>query len=76
MSIRPVVVEFLKCLKNVNENIQCIHGYTYSSLKQKMCTSVNEDSCVMMKTCFPDANQIQRLPKLFYAKNVRMFKKE
>ena len=24
--------------KNVNENIQCVHGYAYSSGKQKMCT--------------------------------------
>ena len=23
---------------NVNENIQCVHGYAYSSGKQKMCT--------------------------------------
>ena len=30
--------------KNVNENIQCVHGYEYSSVKHKMCTWVNEDS--------------------------------
>ena len=30
--------------KSVNENIQCDHGYAYSSGKQKMCTWVNEDS--------------------------------
>ena len=28
--------------KYVNENIQCDHGYAYSSGKQKMCTWVNE----------------------------------
>ena len=27
---------------NVNENIQCVHGYEYSSGKHKMCTCVNE----------------------------------
>ena len=28
-----------KCFeKNVNENIQCVHGYAYYSDKQKMCT--------------------------------------
>ena len=30
--------------KNVNENIQCDHGYVYSSGKQKICTWVNEGS--------------------------------
>ena len=30
--------------ENVNENIQCDHGYAYSSEKQKMCTWVNEES--------------------------------
>ena len=30
--------------KYVNENIQCVRGYAYSSGKQKMCTSVNEES--------------------------------
>ena len=41
--------------KKVNANIQCVHGYAYSSGKQKMCTLFDEDSWVMMKTCFPDA---------------------
>ena len=67
------MVEFLKFLKNVNENIQCVHGYAYSSSKQKMCTWVNEESWGMMKTCFPDAKQIKN-PKMFYAKNVHMFR--
>ena len=26
---------------NFNKNIQCVHGYAYSSGKQKMCTWVN-----------------------------------
>ena len=30
--------------KNVNGNIQCVHGYEYSSGKQKMYTWINEDS--------------------------------
>ena len=38
--------------KNVNENIQCVHGYSYSSVKQKICTYVNEDSWGMMKHFF------------------------
>ena len=61
--------------KNVNENIQCVHGYAYSSHKQKMCTWVNEESWAMMKTCFPDAKQIKNTQKPLYAKNVHMFKK-
>ena len=26
----------------LNKNIQCVHGYAYSSEKYKMCTWVNE----------------------------------
>ena len=37
---------------NVNYNIQCDHGYAYSSSKQKMCTWVNEESWEMIKTVF------------------------
>ena len=44
--------------KNGSENIQCVRGYAYSSGKQKMCTWVNEESWVIMKTCFPGAKQI------------------
>ena len=36
--------------KNVNESIQCVHGYAYSSGKRKMCIWVNEESWGMMKT--------------------------
>ena len=61
--------------KNVNENIQCVHGYAYSLSKQKMCTWVHEKSWEMMKTCFPYAKKIRKCPKLFYANNVHMFKK-
>ena len=60
--------------KNVNENIQCVHGYAYSSENQKIYTWVNEESWGIMKTCSPDAKQIRRHPNLFYAKNVHMFK--
>ena len=42
--------------KYINENSQCVHGYAYSLGKHKMCTWVNHESWVMMKTCFPDAN--------------------
>ena len=66
MSMLPIVVEFMKRLKKtVNENIQCVHGYAYYSGKQKMCTWVNEESWGIMKTCFPDAKQIQNSPKTF-----------
>ena len=61
--------------KNVNENIQCDHGYAYFSVKQKMCAWINEESWEMMKTCFPDANKIKKYQKPLYAKNVHMFKK-
>ena len=47
---------------NVNENIQCVHGYAYHSGKQKICTWVNEDSWEMMKNCFPDAKPIKKIP--------------
>ena len=30
--------------KNVNENIQCVHGYAYYPGKQKMCTWINDDN--------------------------------
>ena len=43
--------------KDVNENIQCVHGYAYSPGKQKMCTWFNEESWGSMKTCFPDQSQ-------------------
>ena len=65
-SILPIVVEYLKCLKNnVNENIQCDHGYAYYSGKNKMCAWVNEESWAMMKTCFTDANKIKKPQKHF-----------
>ena len=47
---------------NVNENIPCDHGYDYSSGK-KICTWVNKKSLSMMKTCFPDAKQINQFPE-------------
>ena len=53
---------------NVNENIQCFHGYPYSSGKQKTCTWVNEESWGMMKTYFPDAKQIKKCPKTVLCK--------
>ena len=59
---------------NVNDNIRCDHGYDYSSIKHKMSTWVNEESCEMMKNCFPDAEQIKKCPPKKYAKNVHMFK--
>ena len=40
---------------NVNENIQCVHGYAYYSGKQKMSTWFKEEISGMMGTCFPDA---------------------
>ena len=46
----------------VNAYIQYDHGYAYSSIKQKVCTWVNEKSWEMMKNCFPEAKQI-KIPK-------------
>ena len=74
MSILAIAVEILKILKNVNENIQCDRGYAYSLGIQKMCTWVNDDSWEMKRKYFPDAKQIKKCPKLFYANNVHMFK--
>ena len=65
MSILPIVVEYLKVLKNVNDNIQCDHGYAYSSSKQKMCTWVNERSWGMTKKYSPNAKQIKKSQKPF-----------
>ena len=42
--------------KYVNANIKYEHGYAYSSGKNNMCTWVNEDTCKIMKNCFPGAN--------------------
>ena len=43
MSILPIkVINNSDILKDVNENIQCVHGYAYSLGKQKMFTWVNE----------------------------------
>ena len=39
-----------------------------------MCIWVNEESWGMMKTCIPDAKQIQIVQELFYANIVHMFK--
>ena len=63
MSILAIAVDILKFLKNVNENIQCVHGYSYSSFKQKMCTRVNDYSWDMMKNCSPNAKPIKKSPK-------------
>ena len=54
--------------------IQCVHGYAYYSGKHKMRTWVNEEKWGIMKTYLPDAKQIKNVQKLFYAKNVHMFK--
>ena len=51
-----------------NENIQCDHGYAYYLGKQKMCIWVNEESWVMMNTCFTDAKQIFFFPKTILCK--------
>ena len=56
--------------KYVNENIQCVRGYAYSSGKQKMCTSVNEESLGMMKTCFLIRNQIKKCPENVLSKKI------
>ena len=48
----------------MNENIQCVHGYAYYSGKYKICTWVNEESWEIMKTCFPDAKQIENTPEI------------
>ena len=51
--------------KKVNENIQCVYGYAYSSGKHKMCTWFDEDIWGMMKNCFTDAKQIKKIQKFF-----------
>ena len=74
MSILAIVVEILKILKNVIENIQCVHGYAYSLGKQKTCIWVNEESWGMIENFFTDAKQIKKCQKLYYTNNVHMFK--
>ena len=68
MSILDIVVEIMKILKNVNENIQCVNGYACFSGKQKMCTWVNEKTWGMIKTCFPYSKQIKKCPKTVLCK--------
>ena len=60
----PYISRFSECFGeiNVNENVQCVHGYAYSSGKHNIYTWVNEGKWVMMKTCFHDAKQI-KMPK-------------
>ena len=58
----------MKFLKNVNENIWCVHGYEYFSGRQKMCTWVNEEIWGMTKTYFTDAKQIQKVSKTVLSK--------
>ena len=61
--------------KNVNENIQCVHGYAFSSDKQKIRTWVNEEIWGMIKTGFPYTTQMKNFQKLFHAKNIHILKK-
>ena len=41
-----------------------------------MCTWVNEESWGMMKTCFPDANQIKQCPKTVLCKECTYVQKD
>ena len=61
---------------NVNENIQCVHGYAYSSGKQKMCTLVNADSLEMIKNCFPHVKPINFFPKTVLCKECTYVQKD
>ena len=56
-------------------NIQCVHGYAYSSGNQKICTWVNEESWGIIKTCFPNAKQIKK-SKNCYMQIMYIFKKD
>ena len=58
------------------ENIQCVHGYAYSSVKNKMCIWVNEESWVIMNTCFPGAKQIKKSPKSVLCKEFTYIQKD
>ena len=68
MIILAIVVEILIFLKNVHENIQCVHGYSYSSGRHKICILVHWDSWEIMKNCFPDAKPIKKSPKTVLCK--------
>ena len=61
---------------NINKNIQCVHGYAYSSGKHKMCTWVNEEIWGMMKKYFPDAKQIIKYPKTVLCKECAYVQKD
>ena len=54
---------------NINDSIQCDHGYDYSSRKQKMCTCVLEKGCEITKNCFLSAKQIEKCPKTTLCKD-------
>ena len=64
MSILTIVIKYLIILENIDSNIQCERGYAYSSIKQKMCTWVNEGSWKMLKLFFPDEKKIKKCPKI------------
>ena len=49
--------------RNVNESIQCDHSSAYYPGKKTLCTWVNKEIWAMIKTCFPDARQINQCPK-------------
>ena len=61
---------------NVNNNIQCDHGYAYFSSKHKMCTWVNEESWKMMKECFPGEKQIEKCTKTIVCKECTYVQKD
>ena len=66
MIILAIAVEILKFLKkNVNENIQCDHGYEYSSGKQKKGTWVNEEIWEMTKNCLFSLTFFQKIHNLY-----------
>ena len=53
-----------KCFEeNDDANIQCNHGYAYSSSKEIIFPWINEESWEIMQKHFPDAKQVRNAPQ-------------
>ena len=47
---------------NINAHIWCDHGYSYSTIKDKVLKLINKKSWEVIKECFPEANQVKKFP--------------
>ena len=74
MSILAIVVEILKSLKKMLIKIFSVSMVMHILQVNRNVHMGYRGNLVMMKKYFSDENAIKKFPKLFYAKNVHMFK--